>query len=438
MIERYTLPGMQEIWSDDHRFEVWLQIEMLVLEALVELGLVPKEDFEKIREKVRFSRERMQEIERITRHDVVAFIESISEGLGRESRFIHFGLTSSDVLDTANAVLLRESAELLLEDVGTVLAVIEEQALRHRYTLVVGRTHGVHAEPTTFGLKLAIWYDEMQRNRERLLKAKETVSVGKISGAVGNFANIDPRVEEYVCERLGLTRAPISTQIIQRDRYAEFLWALAMIGTSLEKFALEIRHLQRTEVREVEEGFSVGQKGSSAMPHKKNPITAEQICGLSRVLRGYLFTALENIPLWHERDISHSSAERIILPDACILADYLLQTFARLLSGIVVYPENMKKNLERSRGLIFSERVLLALITRGLTRQEAYSVVQRCALKTWDNESVSFYEVLREDPDIKRYLKEEELSGLFDYDYYVRHVDTIFKRVGIRGGEKNA
>ncbi len=438
MIERYTLPRMQKIWSDDHRFEVWLQVEMLVLEALAELGLVSREDFERIQGKVKFSKERMQEIEKITRHDVVAFIESIGENLGRESRFIHFGLTSSDVLDTANAVLLKESAELLLEDVDTVLTVIKGQALRHRYTLVVGRTHGVHAEPTTFGLKLAVWYDEMQRNRERLVRAKETVSVGKISGAVGNFANIDPRVEEYVCGRLGLTQAPASTQIIQRDRYAEFLWALAMIGTSLEKFALEIRHLQRTEVREVEEGFSVGQKGSSAMPHKKNPITAEQICGLSRVLRGYLFTALENIPLWHERDISHSSAERIVLPDACILVDYLLQTFARLLLGIVVYPENMKKNLEKSRGLVFSERVLLALIAKGLTRQEAYSVVQRCALKTWDNEGVSFYEVLREDPDIRQYFGEEELLGLFDYNYYIKHVDTIFKRVGIQGGGEDA
>ena len=431
MIERYTLPRMQAIWSDAHRFEVWIRIEMLVLEAWGELGVVPKEDIERIRANLRFSPERMKEIEKTTKHDVIAFLTSLSENLGRESRFLHFGLTSSDVLDTANAVLLRESADLLLEDIDRVLEVIRRRAWEHRYTLMVGRTHGVHAEPTTFGLKLATWYTEMQRNRRRLEQAKETISVGKISGAVGNFANVDPRVEAYVCEKLGLRPAPVSTQIIQRDRYAEFLWVLAMIGTSLEKFALEIRHLQRTEVREVEEGFSPGQKGSSAMPHKKNPITAEQICGLSRVLRGNLLVALENIPLWHERDISHSSAERIILPDSCILADYLLNTFARLLENLVVYPEAMKKNLERSRGLVFSERVLLALVEKGLTREEAYALVQRCALKTWDDEEVTFQEVLEGDPEIRAHLSREELARLFDYHHYLRHVDAIFKRAGI-------
>lgn len=437
MIERYTLPRMQAIWSDTHRFEVWIQIEMLVLEAWERLGVVPKEEVEEIRKKLSFSPERMKEIEKVTKHDVIAFLTSISENLGRESRFLHFGLTSSDVLDTANAVLLRESADLLLEDIEKVLAVIRQKAWEHRYTLIVGRTHGVHAEPTTFGLKLAVWYEEMQRNRERLERAKETISVGKISGAVGNFANVDPEVEAYVCERLGLKRAPVSTQIIQRDRYAEFLWALAMIGTSLEKFALEIRHLQRTEVREVEEGFSPGQKGSSAMPHKKNPITAEQICGLSRVLRGNLLVALENIPLWHERDISHSSAERIILPDSCILADYLLNTFARLLENLVVYPETMRKNLERSRGLVFSERVLLELVKKGLTREEAYAIVQRCALETWDNEELTFFEVLSRDPEICRYFSQEELSKLFDYGHYLKHVDEILKRVGIWEEEGN-
>ncbi|WP_438316651.1 adenylosuccinate lyase [Candidatus Caldatribacterium sp. SIUC1] len=438
MIERYTLPRMQAIWSDAHRFEIWVRIEMLVLEAWGELGLVPKEDIERIRANLRFSPERMKEIEKTTKHDVIAFLTSITENLGRESRFLHFGLTSSDVLDTANAVLLRESADLLFEDIDRVLEVIRKRAWEHRYTLMVGRTHGVHAEPTTFGLKLATWYTEMQRNRRRLEQAKDTVSVGKISGAVGNFANVDPRVEAYVCEKLGLRPAPVSTQIIQRDRYAEFLWALAMIGTSLEKFALEIRHLQRTEVREVEEGFSPGQKGSSAMPHKKNPITAEQICGLSRVLRGNLLVALENIPLWHERDISHSSAERIILPDSCILADYLLNTFARLLENLVVYPEAMRKNLERSRGLVFSERVLLALVEKGLTREEAYTLVQRCALKAWDDEGVTFREVLEEDPEIRAYLSGEELARLFDYHHYLRHVDTIFKRVGIWEEERHA
>ncbi|WP_427365396.1 adenylosuccinate lyase [Candidatus Caldatribacterium saccharofermentans] len=438
MIERYTLPRMQAIWSDAHRFEVWIRIEMLVLEAWGELGVVPKEDIERIRANLRFSPERMKEIEKTTKHDVIAFLTSLSENLGRESRFLHFGLTSSDVLDTANAVLLRESADLLLEDIDRVLEVIRRRAWEHRYTLMVGRTHGVHAEPTTFGLKLATWYTEMQRNRRRLEQAKETISVGKISGAVGNFANVDPRVEAYVCEKLGLRPAPVSTQIIQRDRYAEFLWALAMIGTSLEKFALEIRHLQRTEVREVEEGFSPGQKGSSAMPHKKNPITAEQICGLSRVLRGNLLVALENIPLWHERDISHSSAERIILPDSCILTDYLLNTFARLLENLVVYPEAMKKNLERSRGLVFSERVLLALVEKGLTREEAYALVQRCALKTWDDEEVTFQEVLEGDPEIRAHLSREELTRLFDYHHYLRHVDAIFKRAGIWEEEGHA
>lgn len=431
MIERYTLPKMQAIWSDAHRFEVWIRIEMLVLEAWEKLGVVPKEEVEKIRAKLSFSPERMKEIEKVTKHDVIAFLTSLAENLGQESRFLHFGLTSSDVLDTANAVLLRESADLLLEDIEKVLKVIREKAWEHRYTLVVGRTHGVHAEPTTLGLKFAMWYAEMQRNRKRLGEAKRTISVGKISGAVGNFANVDPRVEAYVCERLGLEPDPVSTQIVQRDRYAEFLWALAMIGTSLEKFALEIRHLQRTEVREVEEGFSPGQKGSSAMPHKKNPITAEQICGLSRVLRGNLLVAFENVPLWHERDISHSSAERIILPDSCILADYLLNTFARLLEELIIYPEAMRRNLEKSRGLVFSERVLLELVRKGLTREEAYAIVQRCALQTWEDERLTFFDALSQDPEVCRYFSQEELSELFDYGYYLRHVDTIMKRVGI-------
>lgn len=438
MIERYTLPEMQAIWSDTHRFEVWIRIEMLVLEAWEKLGVVPKEEIEKIRTKLSFSPERMREIEKVTKHDVIAFLTSLAENLGRESRFLHFGLTSSDILDTANAVLLRESADLLLGDIERVLQVIRKKAWEHRYTLIVGRTHGVHAEPTTLGLKFAMWYAEMQRNKRRLEEAKRTISVGKISGAVGNFANVDPRVEAYVCERLGLEPDPVSTQIVQRDRYAEFLWALAMIGTSLEKFALEIRHLQRTEVREVEEGFSPGQKGSSAMPHKKNPITAEQICGLSRVLRGNLLVAFENIPLWHERDISHSSAERIILPDSCILANYLLNTFARLLEELVIYPEAMRRNLEKSRGLVFSERVLLELVRKGLTREEAYAIVQRCALRTWEDERLTFFDALSQDPEVGQYFSQEALSELFDYGYYLKHVDTIMKRVGIWEEEEHA
>ena len=429
MIDRYSLPGMRAIWSDGRRFEVWLKIELLALEAWSQLGLLSPEDVENIRRKVVFSKERMLEIEQITRHDVIAFLTTISENLGKEGRFLHFGLTSSDMLDTATGYLLKEST-----DIDEVLAVLRQKVLEHRYTLMVGRTHGVHAEPTTLGLKLAVWYTEMQRNRVRMERAKEVVSVGKISGAVGNFANVDPRVEAYVCEKLGLTPAVISTQIIQRDRYAEFLWALAMVGTSLEKFAVELRNLQRTEIREVEEGFGKGQKGSSAMPHKKNPITAEQICGLSRVLRGNLLVALENVPLWHERDISHSSAERIILPDSCILADYLLQTFRKLLAGMTVYPENMRRNLEKSRGLVFSERVLLALVKRGLTREEAYALVQRCALKTWKEEDTTFLDVLRADPEVGKHLSPAELESLFDEHHYLKHVDLILRRSGIEEG----
>ena len=431
MIERYTLPEMKKIWSDIHRFEIWLKIELLALEAQQKLGLLSPEDLEKIKKGVSFSPDRMQEIEKITHHDVIAFLTTLSENLGPESRFIHFGMTSSDVLDTANAFLMKEALDLVLKDIDGVLNSIKNKALQYRYTLIVGRTHGVHAEPTTFGLKMAVWYAEMLRNRERLEKAKENIRVGKVSGAVGNFAHLDPRVEEYVCKELGLEPDPVSTQIVQRDRYAEVIWALAIVGGSLEKFAVELRNLQRTEIREVEEGFSKGQKGSSAMPHKKNPITGEQICGLSRVLRGNLMAALENIPLWHERDISHSSVERIILPDCFILTDYLLHTFQRLLDNLVVYPENMKKNLEKSRGLVFSERILLELIKKGLTREEAYALVQRCAMKTWEDESLSFLEVLKKDPSIREHFSPEELESFFDYKYFLRQVDFILKRVGI-------
>ncbi len=432
MIDRYALPEMKRIWSDEHRFEIWMKVELLVLEAWSELGLLPREQVDNIRKKIVFSREKMAEIEKITKHDVIAFLTALSQSVGREeARFLHFGLTSSDMLDTANGYLLKESADLLLSDIDTLLSSIKAKALEHRYTLMVGRTHGVHAEPTTFGLKLANWYAEMRRNRERMERAKKVVSVGKISGAVGNFAHVDPRIERYVCEKLGLEPAAVSNQIIQRDRHAEFLWSLAMIGTSLEKFALELRHLQRTEVREVEEYFGKGQKGSSAMPHKRNPITGEQICGLSRVLRGNLLVALENVPLWHERDISHSSAERIIFPDSCILTDYLLQTFSKLLDNLIVYSENMRKNLEKSRGLVFSERVLLELVRKGLTREDAYALTQRCAMHTWENEEFHFLQVLQADPDIQRYFSPQELEEMFDYRYFLKHVDDIFLRVGL-------
>ncbi|MEI6157173.1 MAG: adenylosuccinate lyase [Atribacterota bacterium] len=431
MIERYSLPQMTRIWSDEHRAEIWLKVEILALEAWEKVGLLSRDDLEKIKKNASFSLERMREIEKITHHDVIAFLTSISEKCGPESRFLHFGMTSSDMLDTTQGYVMKESADLLLEDCIQAMESIRKKALEHHSTLMVGRTHGVHAEPTTFGLKLAMWYTEMGRNRERLVHARDIIGVGKISGAVGNFANVSPKVEEYVCQKLGLRPAEVSTQIVQRDRYAEFVWAMTMVGTSLEKFALELRSLQRTEIREVEEGFSRGQKGSSAMPHKKNPITGEQICGLSRVLRGNLLVAMENIPLWHERDISHSSAERIILPDCCLLTDYLLHTFIRLIDHLVVYPDHMKKNLEQSRGLVFSERVLLELIKKGLTREEAYTLVQRSTLKTWESGTLYFLDVLLSDPELMQYFHREELEQLFDYAHYLQSVDTIFRRTGL-------
>jgi len=433
MIDRYSRPQMRKIWNEEHRAQVWLRVEMVSLEAWVELGLLTRDEYDKIASRTTLSLDRMKEIEKVTHHDVIAFLTSISELCGPESRFIHFGMTSSDMLDTAQGFLMKEAADLLCEDCRLVLESIKKKALAHRYTLMVGRTHGIHAEPTSFGLKFAMWYTEMQRNLERLIQARERVSVGKISGAVGNYANIPPFVERYVCEKLGLKPAEVSTQIIQRDRYAEFIWAMAMIGTSMEKFALELRSLQRTEIHEVEEGFSPGQKGSSAMPHKKNPITGEQICGLSRVLRGNLMVALENVPLWHERDISHSSAERIILPDSCMICDYLLNTFSRLLDKLRVFPENMMKNLESSRGLVFSERILLELVKKGLTREEAYGLVQRSALATWENPEISFGDLLRQDPDVVKYFSQDEILQLFNYQHYLQSVDSIFQNAGLDG-----
>jgi adenylosuccinate lyase len=431
MIERYSRQEMSKIWDEEHRAQVWLKVEMFALEAWVKLGLLSQDEYKKITNQVTLSLDRMKAIENITRHDVIAFLTSLTEQCGLESRFIHFGMTSSDMLDTAQAFLMKEAADLLLEDCRKALSSIKQKAIIYRNTLMVGRTHGIHAEPTTFGLKMAMWYTEMQRNYHRLIEARENIRVGKISGAVGNYANIPPFVEQYVCEKLGLKPAEVSTQIIQRDRYAELVWAMAMIGTSLEKFALELRSLQRTEIREVEEGFSSGQKGSSAMPHKKNPITGEQICGLSRVLRGNLIVAMENIPLWHERDISHSSAERIIIPDCCILCDYLLITFCRLLDNLRIFPENMKKNLESNRGLVFSERILLELIKKGLSREDAYKIVQRSALTTWEDPQTSFQDILLQDDELKKYLSKEEIKKLFDYQHFLHSVDYIFKNAGL-------
>ncbi len=432
MIPRYSLPRMGKVWSDENRYRAWWRVELAVLEAWHRRGLLNEKELAKIRD-VSFSPTRMAEIEKTTRHDVIAFLTTFAEQLGPESRFIHYGMTSSDMLDTANACLLLEASSILLEDIDEACKVIGKGAIQHKKTIMVGRTHGVHAEPTTFGLKLAGWYSEMVRNRKRLERARDAVGVGKISGAVGNFAHLEPEIEEEVCHELGLQPASISTQIIQRDRYAEFVWALAMIATSLEKFAVELRSLQRTEIGEVEEGFSPGQKGSSAMPHKKNPITGEQICGLSRVVRGHLVTALENVPLWHERDISHSSAERIILPDSCVLVDYLLQAFCKLMERLVVHPQRMRENLESSRGLVFSERVLLALVRKGLQREEAYHLVQRCARSVWENMESNFIQAVLHDTQIRSLLDEEEITSLFDERHFLRHVDTLFQRVGLGG-----
>ncbi|HDU1262476.1 TPA: adenylosuccinate lyase, partial [Listeria monocytogenes] len=376
MLERYTRKEMGNIWTEQNRYQAWLEVEILACEAWAELGDIPKEDVAKIRANAKFDVDRIHEIELETRHDVVAFTRSVSESLGAERKWVHYGLTSTDVVDTANSYLLKQANEILRKDLENFIAIIGEKAKEHKYTVTMGRTHGVHAEPTTFGLKLALWYEEMKRNLERFNFAADGVEFGKISGAVGTYANIDPFVEAYVCEKLGTTPAPISTQTLQRDRHAEYLATLALIATSVEKFAVEVRALQKSEVREVEEFFAKGQKGSSAMPHKRNPIGSENVTGLARVIRGHMVTAYENVPLWHERDISHSSAERIILPDSTILLDYILNRFGNIVKNLTVFPENMKRNMDRTLGLIYSQRVLLALIDKGLAREAAYDVVQ--------------------------------------------------------------
>ena len=437
MIPRYTLPEMGAIWDEQNKLRNWLKVEVAVAEAWAELGKVPKEAVEKIKEKVKpflegekeFDVKRINEIEAVTNHDVIAFLTYIREVVGEEAKYLHFGMTSSDMLDTAFALQIKQAGELLLKDIQRVMEAIKRRAFEHKYTVMIGRTHGIHAEPITFGLKLAIWYDEMRRNYERLKAATERAAVGKISGAVGTFANIDPKVEEMTCERLGLSYAKASNQVVQRDRHAEFLAAMALTASSIEKFATEIRHLQRTEVREVEEPFRKGQKGSSAMPHKRNPILSERLCGLARVVRSACIVGMENIPLWHERDISHSSTERTIFPDACIALDYMLQKFADLMENLVVYPENMMKNLNLLRGLVFSQRVLLTLIEKGgLTREEAYAIVQENAMKVW-NEGADFKELLKGDERVRKVLTEEEIENIFDLSYHTKHVDYIFKRV---------
>ena len=421
---------MGSVWSDAHRLKVMLDVELLVLEAQAKLGLVPQRAVRAIRRKARVNLAQVAQREAKTRHDVIAFIEQLEDRVGRDGRYLHFGLTSSDVLDTSLAALLRQATQLLLEDLRGLLRAIAAQARRHKVTLMIGRTHGVHAEPTTFGLKLAVFYDEFTRHLRHLEQALEDISVGKISGAVGTFANVDPKIEQEVCRRLSLRPAPISTQILQRDLHASYVSALAILGSSLEKLSTEIRHLQRTEVGEVEEPFGHGQKGSSAMPHKKNPITCERITGLSRLLRGYAVAAMENIPLWHERDISHSSVERVILPDATITLDYMLQTMRDVMKGLVVHPDRMRVNLERTHGVVYSGQVLLALMRQGLSRTKAYDMVQRCALAAW-RDGRPFSEVLLRDAAVRRHLTPEILRRCLDPRVHLKHVNRIFKRVGL-------
>lgn len=428
MIDRYSLPGMKEIWSEEAKLQNWLQIEVLACEAMVELGLVPPEALQDVKRKARFDVERVKEIEQRTHHDVVAFLENLAENIGEAARFLHFGMTSSDILDTGLAIQMRDAAGILIEGTSRLMGVFKNKALEHRDTVMIGRTHGIHAEPLTFGVKLAVWAFETRRNLDRLMKARNMVSCGKISGAVGTYASIDPFVEKYVCDRLGLKIAEASTQILQRDRHAEYMAAAAIAASSLEKFATEIRGLQRTEVLEVEEPFREGQTGSSAMPHKRNPIICERVCGLARVIRGNSQVALENVALWHERDISHSSAERVIIPDSTILLDYITNKFIEVMEGMVVYPWKMEKNLELTQGLIFSERVLLSIVSKGVTRQEAYAMVQRNAMRAVRGEE-GFRQGLLHDKEVGRYLTPEEIEDCFDVREALQRTDKIFARL---------
>ncbi|MBM7838973.1 adenylosuccinate lyase [Alkalihalobacillus xiaoxiensis] len=430
MIERYTRPEMGAIWTDENRYKAWLEVEIVACEAWAELGDIPKEDVAKIRENASFDVARILEIEEETRHDVVAFTRAVSETLGEERKWVHYGLTSTDVVDTALSYILKQANDILHNDLTRFLDIIKAKAQEHKYTIMMGRTHGVHAEPTTFGLKLGLWYEEMKRNIERFEHAAEGVRFGKLSGAVGTYANIDPRVEEFVCEKLGLNAAPISTQTLQRDRHAEYMASLALIATSIEKFAVEIRGLQKSELREVEEFFAKGQKGSSAMPHKRNPIGSENMTGLARLVRGYMNTAYDNVVLWHERDISHSSAERVILPDATIALNYMLNRFGNIVKNLTVFPENMKRNMTRTYGLIYSQRVLLSLIDKGMVREEAYDLVQPKATQAWE-EGVQFRELVEAEPRITSVLNEDEIEECFNYEHHMKHVDTIFTRLGL-------
>jgi adenylosuccinate lyase len=430
MIERYSRTEMTEIWTEENQFQAWLDVELAACRAWSKLGRIPEKDVNLLYEKATFDVSRIHEIEKETRHDVVAFTRSVSESLGPEKKWVHYGLTSTDVVDTANGVRLKQANSILRDGIKRMKDVLAKKAIDHKDTIMMGRTHGVHAEPTTFGLKCALWYDEMKRNQNRFEDAAKGVEFGKLSGAVGTFANIPPEVEEYTCEILGLSPAPVSTQTLQRDRHAHYMSVLALVGSTLEKMAVEVRHLQRTELREAEEFFRKGQKGSSAMPHKRNPVSSENITGCARVLRGYMVSAYENIPLWHERDISHSSVERIILPDATILLDYMLHRFANVIENLMVYPDHMKENMEKTHGLVFSQRLLLMLIDKGLSRELAYDTVQPLAMKSWE-EKRPFRDLVEKDPEIQKNLSREEIESAFDYAHHTKNVDRIFKRAGL-------
>ncbi|MBW2630473.1 MAG: adenylosuccinate lyase [Deltaproteobacteria bacterium] len=432
MIPRYSRDEMTYIWSPENRFRKWLDIEILACEALAVRGKIPAESLDNIKKKAGFDVQRIDEIEKTVKHDVIAFLTSVSERVGEDARYIHMGLTSSDILDTSLAVLLKEASELLIADLDELLVVLKDRAFEYKDAIMIGRSHGVHAEPVTFGLKMALWYQEMKRNRTRLISAKKTISCGKIAGAVGTFSFIDPGVEEYVCMKLGLKPAPISTQIVQRDRHAEYFSTLAITASSIEKFSTEIRHLQKTEVREAEEFFSSGQKGSSAMPHKRNPVLSENLSGLARLMRSYALASMEDVALWHERDISHSSVERVIAPDATILLDFMLSRFTGLTKNLLVYPERMIANLNMTRGLVFSQMVLLKFIEKGMSREDSYAIVQRSAMKSW-NEDLDFKQLLLEDEQVMSYLSGEEIDNVFRLENFLGHIDFIFDRVF--GGE---
>ena len=430
MIERYTYPEMGRIWTDENEFQTMLDIEICACEIMAELGEIPAEAVPVIKAKAKFTVPRIREIEKETRHDILAFLTAVAENVGDESKYIHLGLTSSDVKDTALGVMMKQAAGILLDDLEKFHAVLKRRAAEHKHTVMIGRTHGIHAEPLTLGLKFALWMDETERNIERLKRARDIVAVGKLSGAVGTYSNIDPRVEAYVCEKMGLKAARLATQVIQRDRHAEFLTTLAIIGSSLDKFATEIRNLQRTDIREAEEYFHPGQKGSSAMPHKRNPITCERVAGLARVLRGNALASMEDVALWHERDITHSSVERVILPDSTILLDYMLRIFTNIIDKLLVYPDAMKANIEKTGGLIFSQRVMLALVDKGVLREDAYRWVQRNAMARW-LEGADFKTNVKNDADIVKYLSPAEIDECFDTAYPLRNIDTIMARFGL-------